>query len=50
MTEKTAKADDLQKMRDAGNAAVTQAQALATAYSAQKKIFVNRASTPAAPK
>ncbi|HEX4505766.1 MAG TPA: hypothetical protein VH722_08535 [Alphaproteobacteria bacterium] len=50
MTQKSAKADDLQKMRDAGNAAVTQAQALAATYSAQKKIFVNRAATPATPK
>jgi hypothetical protein len=50
MTQKSAKPDDLQKMRDAGNAAVSQAQALAAAYSAQKKIFVNRASTPTAPK
>jgi hypothetical protein len=50
MTQKSAKPDDLQKMRDAGNAAVDQAQALAKAYSAQKKIFNNRASTPAAPK
>ena len=50
MTQKTAKPDDLQKMRDAGNAAVDQAQALATSYTAQKKIFNNRASTPTAPK
>ena len=50
MTQKSAKPDDLQKMRDAGNAAVDQAQALAAAYVAQKKIFNNRASTPATPK
>lgn len=50
MTQKTAKPDDLQKMRDAGNAAVDQAQAVAAAYVAQKKIFNNRASTPTAPK
>jgi len=50
MTQKSAKPDDLQKMRDAGNAAVDQAQALAAAYVAQKKIFNNRASTPTAPK
>ena len=50
MTQKTAKPDDLQKMRDAGNAAVAQAQGLAVAYSAQKKIFNNRAATPGAPK
>jgi hypothetical protein len=53
MGQKTIKPDDLQKMRDAGNAAVDQAQALATAYMAQKKIFTNRAPgtvPPAAPK
>ena len=50
MTQKSAKPDDLQKMRDAGNAAVDQAKAIATAYMAQKKIFNNRASTPTAPK
>ena len=50
MTQKTAKPDDLQKMRDAGNAAVTQAQQLAKTYTEQKKIFNNRASTPTAPK
>ena len=50
MTQRSAKPDDLQKMRDAGNAAVDQAQALATAYVAQKKIFNNRAPTPATPK
>ena len=44
------KPDEAQKMRDAGNAAVDQAQALATAYVAQKKIFNNSASTPIAPK
>jgi len=53
MSPKSMKPDDLQKMRDAGNAAVDQAQALAVAYSAQKKIFTNRAPgtvQPAAPK
>ncbi len=50
MTQKSAKPDDLQKMRDAGNAAVDQAQAIASAYVAQKKIFNNRAPTPTAPK
>jgi hypothetical protein len=43
ITQKTAKPDDLQKMRDAGNAAIDQAHAIATAYTAQKKIFNNRA-------
>jgi hypothetical protein len=43
MGQKSIKPDDLQKMRDAGNAAVDQAQALAAAYMAQKKIFNNRA-------
>jgi len=41
--QKTIKPDDLQKLRDAGNAAVDQAAALAAAYSAQKKIFLARA-------
>jgi len=53
MGQKTIKPDDLQKMRDAGNAAVDQAQALAASYMAQKKIFNNRAPgtvPPAAPK
>ena len=53
MGQKTIKPDDLQKMRDAGNAAVDQAQALAAAYMAQKKIYNNRAPgtvPPAAPK
>jgi hypothetical protein len=43
MVSKSTKPDELQKMRDAGNAAVDQATALAAAYSAQKKIFNNRA-------
>ena len=43
MGQKSIKPDDLQKMRDAGNAAVDQAQALAAAYVAQKKVFNNRA-------
>jgi hypothetical protein len=43
MGEKTVKPDDLQKMRDTGNAAVDQAQALAAAYKAQRKIFNDRA-------
>jgi hypothetical protein len=48
---KTTKPDDLQKMRDAGNAAFDQAVALAGAYKAQKKIFTNRAPvSPATPK
>jgi hypothetical protein len=47
ISQKTTKPDDLQKMRDAGNAAVDQAQALAAAYMAQKKVFNNRAPTPA---
>ena len=46
----TLKPDEAQKLRDAGNHAVDQAQAFAAAYVAQKKIFNNRASTPAAPK
>jgi hypothetical protein len=40
---KTTKPEDLQKMRDAGNAAVDQAKALSDAYSAQVKIFKARA-------
>jgi hypothetical protein len=43
MAPKGAKADDLQKLRDSGNAAVDQAKALGDAYSAQVKIFKARA-------
>jgi hypothetical protein len=43
MAPKGTKPDDLQKLRDAGNAAVDQAKALGDAYSAQVKIFKARA-------
>ena len=39
----TVTAEKVQKMRDAGNAAVDQAKALSDAYSAQVKIFKARA-------
>ena len=42
------KADDLQKLRDAGNAAVDQAKAISDQYSTQVKIF--KARPPAQPK
>jgi hypothetical protein len=45
MGAKTTKPEDLQKMRDAGNAAVDQAKALSDAYSAQVKIFKARVPT-----
>jgi opacity protein-like surface antigen len=40
--QKTTKPEDLQKMRDAGNAAVDQAKSLSDAYSAQVKVFKAR--------
>jgi hypothetical protein len=42
------KPDDLQKLRDAGNAAIDQAKAISDAYSAQVKVF--KARPPAQPK
>ena len=39
------KAGDLQKMRDAGNAAIDQANALSASYSEQVKVFRARAQT-----
>jgi hypothetical protein len=41
--QKNTKPEELQKMRDAGNAAVDQAKALGDSYSAQVKIFKARA-------
>ena len=49
MSPKGTKADDLQKLRDAGNAAIDQAKAISDAYSAQVKVFKARAPVPAAP-
>ena len=49
MSPKGTKADDLQKLRDAGNAAIDQAKAISDAYSAQVKVFKGRAPVPAAP-
>ncbi len=49
MAPKGTKADDLQKLRDAGNAAIDQAKAISDAYSAQVKVFKARAPVPAAP-
>ena len=48
MAPRGTKADDLQKLRDAGNAAIDQAKAISDQYSAQVKIFKARA--PAQPK
>ena len=45
MAPKGTKPEQLQKMRDEGNAAVDQAKALSDAYSAQVKIFKARAPT-----
>lgn len=42
MSPKGTKADELQKWRDQGNAAIDQAKALGEAYSAQVKIFKAR--------
>jgi len=43
LTMKTSKPEDLQKLRDAGNAAVAQATALSQNFSAQVKAFKARA-------
>lgn len=43
LAQKSTKPEELQKMRDQGNAAVDQAKALGEAYSAQVKIFKARA-------
>jgi opacity protein-like surface antigen len=45
MAPKGTKPDDLQKLRDAGNAAIDQAKAISDAYSAQVKIFKARPPT-----
>jgi len=42
MAPKGTKAEELQKLRDEGNAAIDQAQALQTTYSAQVKAFKAR--------
>ncbi len=43
LTMKTSKPEDLQKLRDAGNAAVAQAEALSQNFSTQVKAFKARA-------
>jgi len=43
MAPKGTKAEELQKLRDSGNAAIDQAKALSDAYSAQVKAFKARA-------
>jgi hypothetical protein len=43
LTQKTTKPEELQKLRDAGNAAIDQAKALSDNYSAQVKAFKTRA-------
>lgn len=42
LTMKTTKPEELQKMRDAGNAAIDQAKALSDAYAAQVKAYKAR--------
>jgi hypothetical protein len=43
ITSKTSKPEDLQKLRDSGNAAIDQAKALSANYAAQVKAFKARA-------
>jgi hypothetical protein len=47
LAPKTTKPEELQKLRDQGNAAIDQAKALSDSYSAQVKIFKARAPLPA---
>jgi hypothetical protein len=44
MAPKTTKPEDLQKMRDAGNAAIEEAQGLAAQYAEQVRVYRARAS------
>jgi hypothetical protein len=47
LAPKGTKPEELQKLRDQGNAAIDQAKALGDAYSAQVKVFKARAPVPA---